>query len=235
MYTLSQSQLARLSGLLYLLLILTGVYGLMYVPMKLIDWNDPAVTAGNLRTHDLFFRVGILSEIACFVFFVFLPLSLYKLLSHVGRGWAATMVVLALVSIPVSFVNVVKHVDVAFLLEGHAYLDAIPTEQLHAQVMYLLASYNNASLVSNIFWGAWLFPLGVLVYKSRQIPRILGWFLIIGSFSFLVEFILVFVLSQKAAPWYVGVPGMLGEFGICLWLLIFGIRAQPAGPAASST
>lgn len=223
---LSRNNLARASGLIYLVLIVTGIFGIAYVPSTLIAWDNPALTAENIMASELMFRWGVVSEIVCFTCFIFLPLFLFELLKPVNSKGAMLMVVLALLSVPIFFVNAINHVNVLLLLSGAEYLQAIPKEQLHAQVMYLLASFNNGNLVSNIFWGGWLLPLGYLVFESGFLPKILGVLLMLGCFGYLAEFVGRFLLSMNDIPWYVGIPSNLGEFGICLWLLVFGVKEK---------
>jgi len=81
-------------------------------------------------------------------------------------------------------------------------------------------------MVSNIFWGAWLFPFGYLVFKSNFLPKFLGVFLMVGCFGYLAEFIARFLFSFIETPWYVSMPSSIGEFGICLYLLIFGVKEK---------
>ncbi|MES2676249.1 MAG: DUF4386 domain-containing protein [Pseudomonadota bacterium] len=223
---MSKKTLARVSGFTYLILILTGVFGLVYVPSAIIVWSSPDITVANIKSSEFLFRLGILSQIICFIAFIMLPLFLYELLKSVGKTAATLMVVFALISIPITFVNILNKINVLLLLSGVEYLNKIPQEQLHAQVMYLLASFNNGNMVSNIFWGAWLFPLGYLVFKSHFLPKILGIFLMIGCFGYLVEFLARFLFSLTEIPWYVSMPSSIGEFGICLWLLVFGINEK---------
>jgi hypothetical protein len=144
----------------------------------------------------------------------------------VGRIPAVLMVVFSLVCIPMAFVNIVKKFDVLLLLSGEPYLNAIEPEQLHAQVMYLLASFNNGTQVANIFWGAWLLPFGYLVFKSHFLPKILGVCLMLGCFGYLAEFMARFLFSATEIPWYMSMPSSIGEFGICLWLLILGVKEK---------
>ena len=80
--------------------------------------------------------------------------------------------------------------------------------------------------MSNIFWGAWLFPFGYLVFKSNFLPKFLGVFLMVGCFGYLAEFIAIFLFSFIETPWYVSMPSSIGEFGICLYLLIFGVKEK---------
>ena len=224
---MSTSGLARLAGLIYLILIITGIFGLVYVPATFIDWTNPATTVSRINERELLFRLAVVADVICYVCFIFLPLILFKLLAWVNRQAAILMVLLALISIPVTLVNIVKLVDVLTLLHGHSYLEAIAGEQLHAQVMYLLVSFNNNTLVASIFWGAWLFPFGYLVMRSQILPRVLGVFLILGGFGYMAEFVMKFIFSQESVPFWVGLPGTIGEFGICLWMLILGAKAIP--------
>jgi hypothetical protein len=219
---------ARMAGLIYLVLIVSGIFGLVYMPATLIDWSNPLATVTQIKAQEMFFRLGVVADVICFVCFIFLPLVLYKLLAWVNREAAILMVVLALISIPLTLVNLVKLIDVLTLLSGHTYLAAIDGAQLHAQVMYLLVSFNNNTLIANIFWGAWLFPFGYLVVMSGILPRVLGGLLILGGLGYLAEFIMKFIFSQELVPFWIGLPGTLGEFGICLWLLIMGARTTPA-------
>jgi hypothetical protein len=219
---------ARMAGLIYLVLIISGIFGLVYMPATLIDWSNPLATVTQIKAQEMFFRLGVVADVICFVCFIFLPLVLYKLLAWVNREAAILMVVLALISIPLTLVNLVKLIDVLTLLSGHTYLAAIDGAQLHAQVMYLLVSFNNNTLIANIFWGAWLFPFGYLVVMSGILPRVLGGLLILGGLGYLAEFIMKFIFSQELVPFWIGLPGTLGEFGICLWLLIMGARTTPA-------
>ncbi|AWV99075.1 DUF4386 domain-containing protein [Arcticibacterium luteifluviistationis] len=134
-FSLMQNQLARLAGFTYLVLIITGVFSLMYVPNQLIDWDNAAKTIESIK--------------------------------------------------------------------------------------------GNLRLLNSVFWGLWLFPFGYLVFKSGFLPKFLGVFLMLGCLGYLVEFVgRLFIkdyydtiLSDIA-----GFPSQIGEFGICLWLMIFGTR-----------
>ena len=221
---MSTDFLARLSGVVYLLLMLTGIYGLVYVPAMLFDWSDPAATATNILENEMTFRLAVTAEIACYICFVVLSLLLYKLLHNINKDVAVLMVTLAFLSIPITLTQVVKHVDVLLLLEEQEYLKAMTTEVTQATIMLTLASFNNGILVSYLFAGLWLLPLGYLVYHSGFLPRILGILLVLACFGYLIEFVGKFVFSLSQIPWYVSAPSSLGEFGICLWLIIFGAR-----------
>ena len=229
---------ARVAGLLYLLVIATGIFSLAYVPSKLGGHGDAVAAAGNILAHEELFRFGIVAGLACYTAFLALPLALYKLLSPVGRNAATLMVVFAATSVPISFVSIAYKLDVLSLLDKTDSLHAFTTDQLHAHVMLSLDAYRNGMLVSSIFWGLWLLPFGYLVFKSRFLPRILGVLLMLGCFGYLIDFLGTVLFpdyAESAISSYVILPASLGEIGICLWLLVMGVKGSMRFPATTHT
>jgi hypothetical protein len=226
---MSRNYTARLAGFTYLILVLTGVFYLVYVPTQLVDWKDAAVTANNILNSEFLFRSGIAVGIISSITFLILPFILYRLLESVNKTYATLMVLLAVVSVPVSIFNMINKVDILTLLSGSQYLDTLETEQIHTQVMLLFESYFNGLLVVQIFWGLWLFPFGYLVFKSGFIPKIFGILLMLGCFGYAVKFFGALLFPHITIPGFVGYPSALGEIGICLWLLIMGVKDKSAG------
>jgi hypothetical protein len=228
----TQNKTARLAGLLYLILVVSGVLNLLYIPSKLIDWKDAAKTVENITNSEMLFKLGILSGIIAFMAFLFLSLVLYKLFREVNKTQASLMVILVLVSIPISFTNMLHNFSVLTLISKPDYLHGWDTAQLQSQVMLHLGYFNNGIELSGIFWGLWLFPFGNLVYRSGFLPKILGIFLMAGCFGYLIEFAGHFLFSNDYSNSIIstiaGLPGTIGEFGICLWLLIMGTKKSNA-------
>lgn len=222
---------ARTAGLLYLIVVLTGIFSLAYVPSQITVRGDAAATVSNILASESLFRLGIVAGLVCYTAFLLLPLALYKLLSPVGKSVAVLMVAFAVVQTPISFVNLFNKLDILSLLGRAEYLQAFTTEQLHAEVMQLLASYGNGMLASEIFMGLWLLPLGYLVFKSGFLPRVLGVLLMMGCFGYLIDFVGNMLFTGYPDTFiasYVTLPAALGEIGITLWLLVFGIGKPKA-------
>ncbi len=220
-----RNKTARLAGLLYLILIICGIINLVYIPSKFIVWEDAPKTFENIANSELLFRLGVVSGIITFLIFLLLPLVLYKLLNKVNKTQAKLMVIFALVSIPISFVNILNKFSILSLIDKAEYLQEFEKAELPAQVMLYLGYYNNGIEVSQIFWGLWLFPFGYLVYKSGFLPKLLGILLMMGCFGYLITFFSAFLYSNFHKTIFstiVGIPASVGEIGICLWLLIMG-------------
>lgn len=218
---------ARLAGFFYLIVIAAGFFSLMYVPSKLIIWENPALTFQNISSSAQLFRLSIAGSIICYIAFTLLPLMLYQLLKDVNGNYAKLMVILALISIPISFINLQNKFSVLTIIEGTDYLKVFDVKQLQSQIMFLLSNYNKGLLIAQVFWGLWLFPFGYLVYKSGFLPKVLGIFLMLGCFGYLIN-----VFGRTAVPHfsdylisgYITLPATIGEIGTCLWLLLVGIR-----------
>lgn len=121
-------------------------------------------------------------------FLLLLPIALYKLLKPVNEFYAKLMVLLAITSVPISFINIQNKFAVLSIIDVEKF-KAFTNEQLQSQVMFYLKQYDNGILMVSVFWGLWLFPFGYLVYKSGFLPKILGVFLMVGCFGYLINFL----------------------------------------------
>lgn len=225
----SNQKMARIAGLLYLVVVLTGMFSLAYVPSKLMDWDNAAQTFQNIKSNELLFRLGIVSSLICYTFFLFLPLVLYRLLKTVNQTQAIAMAVLAIVSVPIAFVNSLNNFAVLSLVSEAAYLKTVTAGQLQSQLMFYLDQYHAGILVVQIFWGLWLFPFGYLVYKSGILPKLLGILLMAGCVGYLCNFLgnmLITNYSELGISSYVRLPASIGEIGTCLWLLLMGTKEK---------
>jgi hypothetical protein len=224
-----QNKTARIAGLIYLGVVLTGIFSLMYVPSKLINYDNASLTFQNLTTSETLFRFGIVSGLLCYTFFLFLPLALYQLLRHVNENMAKLMVLLAVISVPMYFINAQNEFTVLSLMKPSDYLKTFNPEQIHSQILFYIDQYNQGMRLIHIFSGLWLFPFGYLVFKSNFLPKVLGIFLILGCFGYLINFLghsLIPNYSALGISSYISLPASIGEIGICLWLFIVGAKEK---------
>ena len=118
----STKKTARIAGLLYLVNGVTGFFGIIYVPSRLIVSGNAAATANNILASERLFRVGIVSELICAAEFVFLLWVLYRLLGAVNKTHASLMVILGLVFVPIMFLNTLSEIAALILLRGADFL-----------------------------------------------------------------------------------------------------------------
>jgi len=220
---------ARAAGLIYLIVVITGMFSLAYVPQRIIDWNNSRVTFNNIAASSSLFRLGIYSSILCYVAFTFLPLFLYKLLRTVNETHARAMVIVALLSVPLSFNNL-QHKYAALTLTGkESFLQNNSMEDLQSKLMFSLHQYNDGILLTTVFWGLWLFPFGLLVYRSGFMPKFLGVLLMLGCIGYLINFTgntLLENYSRIGIGKYMGMLPAFAEIGTCFWLLFFDLQIK---------
>ena len=187
---------ARLAGLLYLLLAVTGAFSMLYVPSTLFVFGDAAATAEKIMSFESLFRAGILSGIVSNVLFVLLVLALYHLLKETNRKHAMLMVTLVVIGVATGFVNTINQLGALIALSGAEFLSAFEESELEALAYLFLRLHSHGIQIIQIFWGLWLFPFGLLVYRSRYIPRILGDLLVIAGAGYLLGTVTFLVLPQ---------------------------------------
>jgi hypothetical protein len=139
------------------------------------------------------------------------------------------MVVFAVVSIPISFINIGNKFSILTLIGKADFLKGFSVDRLQEQVLFYLHSYSNGNQIASIFWGLWLFPFGYLVFKSGFLPKVLGILLMFGCFGYLIDFIGDFLFlnyHKTIISAFITRPGSIGEIGICLWLLIAGTKER---------
>jgi hypothetical protein len=227
---------ARVAGAIYLLLVVTAPFSLIYVPSTLIVHGNATATANNILAHETLFRLGIADELISSVIFIFLVMALYRLLSGVNKTHASLMVALALVSATIEFVNVLNNIAALTLFRGADFLAVLEKPQRDALAMLFLRLHFQGIVTNEIFWGLWLFPFGVLVMRSGFLPRILGAWLIVNCFGYLALSLTGLLLPQYYdAVDKFSFPVLLGELAIMLWLLIKGAKPKPLVAPAPST
>ena len=231
----STKETARVAGLLYLLLAITGAFSLIYIPSAFIVRGDATATASKIMASELLYRIGIASDFVSQIVFIFLVLTLYQLLKGVNKKHASLMVILAVVSVPMAFFNMLNQIAPLILLSGADFLSVFEKNQLDALAMTFLNVRSSGITAVSMFWGLWLFPFGLLVIKSGFFPRILGALLIIAGLAY-VAGSLTSLLSPPHGRIISPFLAILeaGELPIIFWLLIKGAKCADHASSADS-
>jgi len=215
---------ARFAGLLGLTILVFGSFA-GFVHAKLVS-SDAETTAKNIAASMLLFRLGIVAGLIMYIVFIPYVLLLFRLLKPVNRNHALLMLLFAMVGVPIAMLNQVNQSAALVLLSGADYLKVFEQDQIHAQMMMFLKLHSNGNLIAVIFWGLWLFPLGLLVFKSGYFPRVLGALLMIGCFGWLILFFQRFLFPDYEALAASRFAAHIAELSWILWLLIKGINVD---------
>jgi hypothetical protein len=233
----SLSRKARVAGLLYIVASAIGYLRLIYIPDALILKGNAAATASNIAAHETLFRWGIVSYLLASALFLFVTLALYELLETVDRKLAIVMVLLGGVMVtPLFFVNAVTDVGALLFARGADFLSVFDKPQRDAFVVLFLDLHHALDLADAIFWGVWLIPFGLLVYRSRFLPRTLGVWLMLGCFGYLGFSFAGFLSPEYEDRLFTyGAPFRIGELATMFWLLIMGAKESRSRASSDAT
>ena len=231
----SSKKTARLAGLLWFLSTVAGSFSLIHIRSNVIVPGDAAATAGNLMASEFLFRAAVVSSLFSQIFLFFLGLTLFHLFKEADKRLATVLLAAVMVTVAIAVVNTLNHFAALLLLSQTDYLNVFNPEQRNAMAMVLLRLANSAGQgLLEIFWVPYYFSFGLLVIRSRLLPKILGILLMIMGVGFAVNVFEKFLFPQfypAVFSQFAMLGVALGGIPTILWLLIKGAKVQPSnGP-----
>lgn len=201
----------NLLRILYPFWVLIAIFSLMIIPSMLVVEGNSMLTAKNLASHELIFRIGIAGSIITQILHIAIPSLLYQLFKSVNKNQALMMVILALISVPITMYNEIHKLTAVGLLNTPE------------QMMQALDSNTQGQTVPYIFWGLWLFPLGCLVYESGFFPKIFGSLLTMAGIGYVLGS-LAKILALNSDLLHTTLEILtFGEVIFILWFVIKGV------------
>ena len=233
----SPKRLARIAGVLYLLVGILGGFAEGYVEPKMFVAGNAAATAANVIANAGIVRMGVVADLLDGTFFVFLALTLYTLLKHVHKSMARAMVVLVILAAGITCLSALFEFEGLRVATGAVDLAAFGAAGSSAVVLLLLDTQHYGLLIAQIFFGLWLAPLGYLAYRSGWFPRVLGVVLIAACASYLVDLLAAFLFPDigKAIHGFAAILPAIAEPAMVLFLLLVGVWIRrPSVPVWAS-
>ena len=209
------------------MLVPTGIFSLIYVPTTLIVSGDAAATIQNIEASELLYRSGIYVGLLSSLIYLLVALALYRLLKGVSEKQAVLMVAFVVLSVAASFANSFNQLAVLIILSKPDFLSAFDPAQLEGAAYLFIRLQSHGNQIIQIFWGLWLIPMGILVYRSGFIPKLIGFSLWLAASAYLASNLTFLLLPQyKAALSPIFTVLEMLELPIILWLLIVGVRTS---------
>ena len=221
---------ARVAGVLYLVIIVCGIFSEAFVRSNLIVVGDASATAANILSSPSIFRIGFAADTMMLLSDVAIAVLFYVLLRPVSKTLALTAAVFRLTQAAILGGNLLNYYAALLLLSGDGYASVFNAEQLSALAMLLLEMHSHGYDLGLLFFGLSSLVLGYLVIKSDYFPGVLGYGLIAAAVVYLVGSGTRFLFPDAMAhitPIYI-VP-LVAELSFCLWLLVKGVRVQQKG------
>lgn len=214
MKNLSQHQTSKVLRILYPLWMIIGMFGLMYVPSVLYVEGNAIETAQNIKSNEMLFRLGIIAKLITQLLVIIIPILLYHLFESYNRLLAVFMLVFNLVSVPIAMYAEVHNLEALELLDSPIQM----MEHIHMNWVSLN--------IASIFWGLWLFPLGLLAMNSSYFPKFIGYCLLIGGVGYLLGAFSKILVPEADSFYSFTEILTIGEVIFILWLIIKGPKLE---------
>jgi uncharacterized protein DUF4386 len=221
----SPRALARLAGVLYLVIIAIGLWGELFVRGKLVVEGDAVATAANLRSQESLWRWAIAGELVLLTCAIIVLWILYVLLRPANRELAVLAVLFNLVAIAVEAATTLRLLDALFPLGDRPYLAALASEQRYALTNLALRSHAYGFGISLFFFGGFLLVAGYLVYISGYLPKAIGLLYQLAGVCYLANSLVLIVAPAFADRAFLVIlpPAFVGELALAVWLLLKGV------------
>lgn len=217
---------ARITGFLYLLIIICAGYSQGFVRESLIVFDDAIVTAENILSEEGLFRLGLVADLIAFLLDAVVAILLYQLLKPAGKTLAMIATTFRLLAHPaIASINLLNHMMVLEVLKsGHEMeFSALQTLSL---AMTFLEAHRTGYLIAGAFFGIHCLLLGFLIYRSGKIPQVFGFLMIGAAMGYTMESFgnFLFPGNETWLAWAVGLSAAIGEVGLTFYLIIKGVR-----------
>ena len=218
---------ARIGGLAYLIIIVAGAMGEIFIRSKMIVPGNAIATTQKISASPLLWRIGIFGDLVMHVFDLVVGIVYYTLFKRVNKSLALLSLLFGLIQTAVLVANKMNLLVPLFLLDDASYLKAFNLQQLQALSFLSIKTHEYGFGVGLIFFAFECFIDGYLIFKSEFLPRVLGIMIFITGLCYLANsFLLIFSpkLEGSLFPTVLGPLAFIGEFSMCLWLLVKGVN-----------
>jgi len=224
---LTPKQFARLTGLFYLLVIICAGFSQGYVRGTIVVPGDAELTATNILAQEGLFRLGFVTDLTAFVLDAVISVMLYKLFKPVSKNLATVSSALRLLAHPaIASLNLLNHFMALEVLNGAEALSTFSLKQLQSAALLFMDAHRYGYLIAGAFFGLHCLLLGVLIYRSRMIPKVFGVLMGAAAIGYLMESFGVFLFpgNEGWLALVVGFSAALGEVSLTFYLLIKGLK-----------
>lgn len=219
-------QIAKISGVAYLMIFLSGFYANFAILESLIDSNNTLITATNFINNHSQFGKGLIGFVVMLFFDLVLVWSLFGLTKSISKSTSYVASFFRLLHALFFAVALLKLWNVYQL----TYKASINTN-LQSRVSELITDFDLLWTVGLLFFGVHLIILGYLIIKSSYIPNAIGVLLLLAAIGYLVDSTAKLLMSNyndysDVFEVIVIMPSVIGEFSFTVWLIIKGFKRR---------
>lgn len=233
----SPKRLARLAGVFYLMVAITGGFSEGFVDLKMRVAGNATATAANVLADPGLIRLSVVSHLLDATFFMLTAMVLYFLLRHAHEGVARAMLVFVVLAAGIIALNAVFQFEALQVATDGTYTAAFGAAGSNAIVLLLLDIQHFGTLSAQVFFGLWLTPLAYLAYKSGMFPKAMSVLLVAATVCYLADLLTAFLAPDIEAVIKPAVfMGAIAEGWMVGYLLVKGVRSPstPDGAPAAA-
>jgi Domain of unknown function (DUF4386) len=222
---ISNKNLAQIAGLLYLIVIATGLFAEVFVRQALKVSGDALATANNIHSSEMLFRWGLVADLINFVCGLPCVLIIYFLFKRINKFLLQLALIFVIIQTAIIAVNLLNQISPLLILSNSVYLKTFQPNQLAALSQLSLNIQGVGYAIGLVFFGFYCLLVGYVIFNSKMVPKFLGIFYIISGIGYLMNSFIMLLSKGFANPifTYVAIPIFIGELSFCLWLLIKGV------------
>lgn len=213
---------ARITGLWYLLMAITGILGFMVFHSQIFVSGNPEQTFMNLVEFESTARIRLLLEFVIVISQALTAVWFYNLFKENYEWEAWTLGIWGIVNaivIMISAIAIASAIGIANSKIGER-------EDKILLIQMLQHIISNAWSIGGLFFGLWLFPMGYIVINSKSMPIWLGRVIVLGGLGYVISTFIRYSGIDFSLNKYLMLPATIGEFWMIGYLLIFGIRSN---------
>ncbi|RMF01281.1 MAG: DUF4386 domain-containing protein [Chloroflexi bacterium] len=225
----SNKKMARIAGVLYVIIIAAGIFAEFFVRQSLIAPGDAAATAGNIAAAEPLFRLGIAADLVMILADVALALLFYILLKPVSQPLSLLAAFFRLGQAAILAVNLLNLFVGLQLVTGAATVTALGAAQAQALGLLFLGMHGVGYTIGLVLFAASILLVGYLVFKSSDFPAILGVLLVVAAAGYFIDGFARVLLPnygdiETILTLIVFLPAFIGELSFAVWLLVKGVK-----------
>lgn len=223
---MTNKKLARIAGLLYLIVIATGLFAEVFVRQAIRVPGDAIATVRNIQASEMLYRLGLVADLTNFIVGLPCVLIFYILFKQVNKYLTILALFFVVIQTAIIAVNLLNQVSPLLFLDGAQYLGSFKPDQLAMLSVHTLDLQAQGYAIGLVFFGFYCLVIGYLIFKSAFLPGILGVLYAIAGLCYIVNSYTMFLSPKFANPLfpYILVPPFIGELSLSLWLLIMGVK-----------
>ncbi|MDX3916933.1 MAG: DUF4386 domain-containing protein [Pseudosphingobacterium sp.] len=221
----SKMKPARAAGLLYLLIVILGIFGEVFIRGRLVDYGDATATSTNLLASEGWYRVGFFSELLMLVCDMGVAALLFIIFRDRYRNLSLFSTFFRLACIITLSVFALSHYASLYFIGGADYLSVFEKGQLDSLALLSIKLHGAGYNISLVFFGIHLMLLGYMIFTSHVLPRISGILLFLAGICYEINSISSFLLPGLATSLFplILVPCFIGELLFSILLLVKGM------------